>query len=74
MTREQLERMREEERFYGDVEYEVWRSGGNPDMVDHNRIDDWRPDVDGAARSELRRQRRLREEERSPEEDQEVLS
>lgn len=65
-SREQIERIREEERrFYGDVEYEVWRSGGDPDMVDHDRVHDWSPDVDGAARSELRRQRRRPESEES---------
>ena len=25
-----------------DVEYEVWRSGGNPDRVDRDRVADYR--------------------------------
>lgn len=59
----QIERIREEEgRFEADVEYEVWRSGGNPDMVDRDRVQDWSPDVEGAAKSELKRQRKRREE------------
>lgn len=47
-------------RYEGDVSYDVWRSGGNPDRVDHDRV------IDGyyggrraedVAREELRRQR-----------------
>lgn len=28
--------------FYGDVTYEVWRNGGNPDAVDYDRCADAR--------------------------------
>jgi len=52
---------REEERQYRfDVEYEVWRSGGNMDLVDYYRVQDAfhaGADVSDAARSELRAQR-----------------
>ena len=56
----------EEEKYQGDVAYEVWRSGGNPDAVDRDRVagyywEGWEPE--DAARSELRRQRRPLEEE-----------
>lgn len=55
------EEQREERRRYeGDVEYEVWRSGGNPDMVDRDRVDnchDMGYFADEAARVELRHQR-----------------
>ena len=41
--------------YYGDVLYEVWMSGGNPDDVSYERLkDDWHDgiEVDDAARSE----------------------
>ena len=35
------EREREERRdFEGDVTYEVWRSGGNVDRIDRDRVED----------------------------------
>lgn len=46
--------------YYGDVIYEVWRSGGNPDTVDYDDLDDYRYEglyPDEAALCELRRQR-----------------
>lgn len=50
--------------YYGDVAYEVWRRGGNPDAVDYDRLDDYRYAglySDEAASRELRRQFRKRE-------------
>lgn len=54
--------MRSDERleYEADVAYEVWRSGGNPDLVDRDRcedayyrgVDEW-----NQAAAELRRQR-----------------
>ena len=52
---------REAEDFRGDVIYDVWRSGGNPDLVDYDYVDDRRYDgceADDVAAEELRRQRR----------------
>ena len=53
------EARREEERSYrGDVEYEVWRAGRNPDNVDSDRVDDLRErgySREEAAQSELHR-------------------
>ena len=53
--------------FAGDVYYDVWRSGGNPDAVDPDRIygrysDGW--ESDESAISELRRQREVDEQRR----------
>jgi hypothetical protein len=50
--------------YHGDVTYEVWRSGGNPDRLDYDRVEDhrWndlRPNE--AARCELNRWRCQRE-------------
>ncbi len=53
----------ERRKFEGDVIYEVWRSGGNPDAVDYNRLDDyWYDGLDAyeAADRELQIQRRNR--------------
>ena len=33
-------REREREEYRGDVFYEVWRSGGNPDRIDDDRVND----------------------------------
>ena len=52
---------RSRREYEGDVVYDVWRAGGNPDAVDFDRVDDhWceRDDVDVAALDEVRRQRR----------------
>lgn len=55
------EQRREEERSYrGDVTYDVWRSGGNVDRINDDRVS--RAFDDGlsheqAARAELQRQR-----------------
>lgn len=57
-TRE--ERREEERRYEGDVWYEVWRSGGNPDRVDLDRVSDAFYDglsTEDCASRELRRQR-----------------
>lgn len=41
-TYEERQARRDEERrrFYADVAYDVWRSGGNPDRIDHDRVRD----------------------------------
>lgn len=47
------------DRFHGDVVYEVWRSGGNPDAVDYDCTESCYSDgIDayGCASEELRRQ------------------
>lgn len=52
--------MSDDDGYFGDVIYEVWRRGGNPDRVDADRVDDYRydgVDADSAASAELRRQR-----------------
>ena len=38
------ERREEERRYRGDVVYEVWRSGGNSDAVDYDRLSDYHAD------------------------------
>ena len=51
--------------YRGDVLYDVWRSGGNPDAVDYDRVDDAYAAGDYAedvAASEVRRQRRTSDE------------
>lgn len=58
------ERREKERRYRGDVLYDVWRAGGNPDAIDYDRVSDsYRRglDDDEAARVELRAQRRQRE-------------
>ena len=60
--------------YHGDVSYEVWRSGGNVDRLEYDRVDDHRRDGDSAeeaARSEMHRwhrQEQHRREEREQEE------
>ena len=57
-TRE--ERREEERRYEGDVVYNVWRNGGNPDRVNLDRVDehfDRGDQSDQATRDELRHQR-----------------
>jgi hypothetical protein len=47
-------------KYENDVFYEVWRSGGNPDRIDDDRVSDYFYDhlpSDEAARHELQRQR-----------------
>jgi len=56
-----MSRTRDKKRsdYYGDVVYEVWRHGGDPDMVDYDRLDDYRYEglyPDEATSRELRRQ------------------
>ena len=54
--------MRRDPNYCGDVEYEVWRRGGNPDCVDRDRLADYEYDgrsAESAARAELERQRPL---------------
>lgn len=58
---EEMSRTRDKERsdYYGDTVYEVWRRGGDPDMVDYDRLDDCCYEglhPDEAAFRELRRQ------------------
>ena len=48
-------------RYAFDVEYEVWRNGGNPAQVDHDRVQDAfydGKDIESATRRELQAQRR----------------
>lgn len=67
---------REEQREYeNDVFYEVWRSGGNPDRINYDRVEDHFYNGDcyeTATRHELRMQRPPQQEpEQYPEERQE---
>jgi len=53
----------ERRKYYGDVEFEVWRRGGDPDAVDRDRLEDMRYEglySADAATLELRRHRRNR--------------
>ena len=63
---ERREEERKEEREYrGDLIYEVWRRGGNPDRVDGDMADHYRDrgySPDGAAASIMRQDRERREE------------
>lgn len=48
-----------EEKYRGDVIYDVWARGGNPDAVNYDRVSDhyYNSDFpDEAARAEMRRQ------------------
>ena len=48
-----------------DVQYEVWRKGGNPDRVDSDRIEDYYEEglySEEAAQREINIQRRKKEE------------
>jgi hypothetical protein len=58
--RDEVDRRREEqEQFRGDVIYQVWRSGGNPDRINDDRLSDryWDgQNADEAASAELRSQ------------------
>lgn len=58
--------------YYGDVIYDVWRAGGNPDLVDADRCS-WRQDeglsAEDCAASELRAQRRRDDEPEFTEQD-----
>ena len=52
--------MRSRDDYHGDVIYDVWHAGGNPDLVDDDRVDehyDYDDEVDAAVRDELRSQR-----------------
>lgn len=58
--RSREEQREEQRRHEGDVAYEVWRRGGNPDRVDYERVTDAYHDgrtVEDVAQGELRRQR-----------------
>jgi len=51
-------------KFEGDVAYEVWRGGGNPDSISETRLDDcyWeRHDAEECGRGIIREQRQQRE-------------
>lgn len=51
-------------KYEGDVAYDVWRAGGNPDAIDLDRIDDHYYEgayADEAAAAELRHQAADRE-------------
>lgn len=67
--RSREEQSEDRRRYLGDVVYGVWRSGGNPDRVDYDRVMDGYYDdrqADDVARGEVRRQRPAP----GPEEDQ----
>ena len=52
--------MRDRREYEGDVFYDVWRSGGNPDRIDYDRVEDSRWEglyPEEAAYRELRSQR-----------------
>jgi len=65
------ERREEERRYEADVYYDVWRSGGNPDAVNPDRVADAFHEgtyhEDAAAR-EIRKQRPAREPEQQEQE------
>jgi hypothetical protein len=74
------ESRREEKRKYeNDVFYDVWRSGGNPDRINYDRVSDGYydgRDSESMARSELRAMRpkpepEYEEEQQYPDEQQE---
>lgn len=51
---------RDDDDYFGDTIYEVWRRGGDVDAVDRDRVEDCRYDdytPEEAAAAELRRQR-----------------
>lgn len=51
---------RDRRDYHKDVQYEVWRSGRNPDRLDYDRVEDHRldgTDAYDAARCEMRRWR-----------------
>ena len=69
--RSREEREEEHRNYRGDVFYDVWRSGGNPDRVDYDRVRDCYYDGvrhEDCASSELWRQRPAPQEE-YPQED-----
>ena len=60
MMRSRDEQREERRRYEGDVSYDVWRNGGNPDQVDYERVTDGYYgglQAEDVAREELRRQR-----------------
>lgn len=68
------ERREEERKYNADVYYEVWRSGGNPDRINDDRVEDshYRGMFsDEAASRELRAQRPSPREEEQCEEQEE---
>jgi len=72
--RREKERREERRRFEADAVYEVWRSGGDPDAVDRDRLHDafYEGASSGeAAQAALARQRRAAQayHERAPEPD-----
>jgi hypothetical protein len=59
--------------YHGDVNYEVWRAGGNPDRLDWDRVEDHRFDdvrPEDAARCEMSRWDHQREAQRTHEADE----
>lgn len=72
------DRRKEEREYYADVYYDVWRAGGNPDRLEDDRVSNHHDNGlfhDEAARAEMRRwqhQREEREQEQSPEEEQDL--
>lgn len=54
-----------QDRYQGDVVYEVWRRGGNPDNVDYDRVRDHYYDgysVEASARKMMPKRRECDEE------------
>ncbi len=66
------DRNEERRQYHGDVTYDVWRRGGNPDRVDYDRVDDAYyngEQSEDAASREIRKQRpHPQEQEEYPEE------
>jgi hypothetical protein len=63
-----MTRRDEERKYRGDVDYEVWRSGGDVDRIDYDRVTDrfYEGSIpEDAAASELRRQHPQPKEEQS---------
>lgn len=63
----------EDDDAYGDVLYWVWKRGGNPDLVDRDRVDQAQDDgatVDEIASREYRRQQPRHEDERTDDVDE----
>ena len=54
--------MAERDDYFGDVVYDAWRSGYNPDAVERDQVEDYRDegmDSFEAGEAECRRQQRI---------------
>lgn len=57
---EGIKMAKDKREYHGDVIYEVWRRGGNPDAVEYDRVEDHYyagDEAPSAAQNEIRRQR-----------------